>query len=90
MLVPIPSVCLSKLPLSGGFGGDAVCAVSQERELKTFRESAKQELRLLKQETDMLPRERRKEALRSQKDKLDQQHQVTLPASLRQWWLPVS
>ena len=47
----------------------------QERELKTFRDTLKQEVRLLKQETDMLPRDRRKEAFKTRRDRLDSDHQ---------------
>ncbi|XP_071537474.1 serine/threonine-protein kinase 10 isoform X5 [Panulirus ornatus] len=43
----------------------------QERELKAFRESLKTELKLLKQEIDLLPKDRRKEAFRSRKERLD-------------------
>ena len=48
----------------------------QERELKTFRDTLKQEVRLLKQETDMLPRDRRKEAFRTRRERLDSEHQA--------------
>ena len=43
----------------------------QEKELRSFRESLKTELKLLKQEVDLLPKEARKEALRSRKEQLD-------------------
>ncbi|VEN33845.1 unnamed protein product [Callosobruchus maculatus] len=46
----------------------------QERELKLFRESLKQEVRLLKCEIDMLPKERRKQEFKIRKEKLDQEH----------------
>jgi STE20-like kinase len=48
----------------------------QEKELKSFRESLKQELKLLKQEVDLLPKNERKEQLRGRKEILDtdQQH----------------
>ncbi|CAH2007443.1 unnamed protein product [Acanthoscelides obtectus] len=46
----------------------------QERELKLFRESLKQEVRLLKCEIDMLPKERRKQEFKVRKEKLDQEH----------------
>ena len=36
----------------------------------------KQETRLLKQETDMLPRDRRKEAFRTRRERLDADHQA--------------
>lgn len=43
----------------------------QEREIKQFRESLKSEQKLLKQEIDMLPKERRKEEYRIRKEVLD-------------------
>lgn len=47
----------------------------QERELKQFREGLKQELRLLKQEVDLMPKERRKNAFKTRKDKLEAEHE---------------
>ncbi|XP_066139058.1 serine/threonine-protein kinase 10 isoform X2 [Euwallacea fornicatus] len=46
----------------------------QERELKLFREGLKQELRLLKAEVDLLPKERRKQEFKMRKDKMDLDH----------------
>ncbi|CAG9837204.1 unnamed protein product [Diabrotica balteata] len=46
----------------------------QERELKQFRETLKAELRLLKYEIDLLPKERRKNEFKVKKDKLDAEH----------------
>lgn len=46
----------------------------QERELKLFREGLKQELRLLKAEVDLLPKERRKQEFKNRKDKMDADH----------------
>ncbi|KAJ8934384.1 hypothetical protein NQ314_013425 [Rhamnusium bicolor] len=46
----------------------------QERELKIFRDGLKQELRLLKCEIDMLPKERRKTEFKFRKDKMDADH----------------
>ncbi|XP_077298165.1 sterile20-like kinase [Arctopsyche grandis] len=43
----------------------------QEREMKHFRDGLKQEMRLLKQEVELLPKERRKEAFRADKQRLD-------------------
>lgn len=43
----------------------------QERELRQFREGMKNESRLLKQEADLLPKEKRKEVFRVRKEKLD-------------------
>lgn len=47
----------------------------QERELKLFREGLKQELRLLKTEVDMMPKERRKNEFRTRKEKLETEHE---------------
>ncbi|CAG9858528.1 unnamed protein product [Phyllotreta striolata] len=46
----------------------------QERDLKQFRESLKSEMRLLKYEVDMLPKERRKHEFKIRKDKMDAEH----------------
>lgn len=46
----------------------------QERELKNFRESLKSEQKLLKQEIDMLPKEKRKDEFRIRKENLDMIH----------------
>ncbi|KAK3870832.1 hypothetical protein Pcinc_023976 [Petrolisthes cinctipes] len=43
----------------------------QERELKAFREGLKQELKLLKQEVDLLPKDKRKDAFKTRKERLD-------------------
>jgi STE20-like kinase len=43
----------------------------QERELKQFRESMKNESRLLKQEVDLMPKDKRKDMFRVRKEKLD-------------------
>merc|ERR1719342_61262 len=46
----------------------------QEKELKTFRESLKQETKLLKHEVELLPKDRRKEALKMRKEQLEREH----------------
>merc|ERR1711974_397523 len=46
----------------------------QEKELKTFRESLKQETKLLKHEVELLPKDRRKEALKIRKEQLGREH----------------
>ncbi|RZB41606.1 STE20-like serine/threonine-protein kinase [Asbolus verrucosus] len=46
----------------------------QERELKLFRDGLKQELRLLKAEIDLLPKERRKIEFKNRKEKMDVDH----------------
>merc|ERR1719318_1761177 len=46
----------------------------QEKELKGFRESLKQEVKLLKHEVELLPKDRRKEALKMRKDQLEREH----------------
>merc|ERR1712001_118296 len=52
----------------------------QEKELKTFRESLKQEMKLLKQVVDLLPKNERKETLKARKEALegDQNHREQL------------
>lgn len=47
----------------------------QERDLKQFRESLKQELRLLKTEIDMMPKDRRKNEFKTRKEKLESEHE---------------
>ena len=48
--------------------------------MKTFRESLKQEMKLLKQEVDLLPKSERKETLKARKEALegDQNHREQL------------
>ena len=48
----------------------------QEKDLKGFRESLKQEVKLLKHEVELLPKDRRKEELKARKERLDQEHQL--------------
>ena len=43
----------------------------QEKELKTFREGLKQEVKLLKHEIDLLPKDRRKEEFKHRKENLE-------------------
>ncbi|KAL0269444.1 UNVERIFIED_CONTAM: hypothetical protein PYX00_007175 [Menopon gallinae] len=47
----------------------------QERELKQFREGLKQEIRLLKQEIDLMPKDKRKNAFKIQKENLEAEHE---------------
>ncbi|XP_076651424.1 sterile20-like kinase isoform X2 [Halictus rubicundus] len=47
----------------------------QERELKQFRDGLKQELRLLKQEVDLMPKDKRKSAFKIRKEKLEAEHE---------------
>ena len=46
----------------------------QEKELKAFRESLKQEMKLLKHEVELLPKDRRKEAHKARKEQLEAEH----------------
>ncbi|OTF78826.1 hypothetical protein BLA29_013593, partial [Euroglyphus maynei] len=46
----------------------------QERELKNFREALKAEQKLIKQEIDRLPKDKRKDEYRIRKDRLDKIH----------------
>lgn len=47
----------------------------KERDLKEFREGLKTELRLLRQEIDLMPKDKRKSAFRGRKEKLEQEHE---------------
>ncbi|XP_052873307.1 STE20-like serine/threonine-protein kinase [Anopheles cruzii] len=47
----------------------------QERELKLFRDGLKQEIRLLKQEVDLLPKEKRKDEFRNRKTQMEFEHE---------------
>uniref|UniRef100_W4VR62 Putative catalytic domain of ste20-like kinase-like protein serine/threonine kinase n=1 Tax=Corethrella appendiculata TaxID=1370023 RepID=W4VR62_9DIPT len=47
----------------------------QERDLKLFRDSLKQEIRLLKQEVDLLPKEKRKDEFRKRKQIMEYEHE---------------
>ncbi|KAL7048357.1 hypothetical protein ACKWTF_003318 [Chironomus riparius] len=49
--------------------------MEQERELKLFRDALKQELRLLKQEIDLLPKDRRKDEFRKRKTSMEVEHE---------------
>ena len=72
----------------------------QEKELRAFRESLKTELKLLKQEVDLMPKDQRKEALRTRKENLEtdqsdrekaflerlhQTHEVSGPCITQHW-----
>ncbi|XP_064465697.1 STE20-like serine/threonine-protein kinase [Ornithodoros turicata] len=46
----------------------------QERELKTFREGLKNDTKLLKQEVELMPKDKRKDILRVRKEKMDLEH----------------
>ncbi|GBP32649.1 hypothetical protein EVAR_16811_1 [Eumeta japonica] len=46
----------------------------QERDLRHFRDGLKQELRLLKQEVELVPKDRRKEAYKQRRQRLDTEH----------------
>lgn len=56
----------------------------QERELKQFREGLKQELRLLKQEVDLLPKDQRKHQFKTRRDSLENDHEQRVSADLFQ------
>lgn len=47
----------------------------QERDLKHFRDNLKQELRLLKQEIDLLPKDKRKDEFRKRKASMEVEHE---------------
>ncbi|XP_054709305.1 serine/threonine-protein kinase 10-like [Uloborus diversus] len=46
----------------------------QDRELRAFRESLKHELKLLKHEIDLLPKDKRKDTFKERKEQLDVEH----------------
>lgn len=46
----------------------------QDRELRVFRESLKHELKLLKHEIDLLPKDKRKDCYKERKEQLDIEH----------------
>ncbi|CAH1783560.1 unnamed protein product [Owenia fusiformis] len=48
--------------------------MDQERDAKAFRESLKQELKLLKHEIDMLPKEIRRDTMKRKRDEKDAEH----------------
>lgn len=48
----------------------------QEKDLKAFRESLKQELKLLKHEVEIMPKDRRKEELRVRKERMEKEQQI--------------
>ena len=52
----------------------------QERELKQFRDGLKQEIRLLKQEVDLMPKDTRKNTFRVRKEKLETDHEDRVSA----------
>jgi polyhydroxyalkanoate synthesis regulator protein len=47
----------------------------QDREVRMFHETLKQELKLLKQEVEMMPKDQRKDALRRRREEKDIEHQ---------------
>lgn len=56
----------------------------QEKELKGFRESLKQELKLLKHEVELVPKDRRKEELKTRKERMEGEHQLRVRRNTRQ------
>ena len=47
---------------------DLLLIILQERDMRQFREGLKQEMKLLKQEVDMLPKDARKDTFRRRKE----------------------
>ena len=64
------------------------CRAEQEKDLKGFRESLKQEVKLLKHEVELLPKDRRKEELKARKERLDQEHQIRVRLRLNTKYNP--
>lgn len=54
----------------------------QERELKEFREGLKTELRLLRQEIDLMPKDKRKSVFRGRKEKMEVEHEERVSITL--------
>jgi len=50
---------------------DAALPGVQERDLKTFHEGLKQDVKLMKQSVDMLPKDLRKDVLRQRREEKD-------------------
>ncbi|KAK5976879.1 Protein kinase domain-containing protein [Trichostrongylus colubriformis] len=48
----------------------------QERDLRSFKDRLKQEMKIMKQEMDMLPRHQRKDALRMKKDQMEHENHM--------------
>ncbi len=60
----------------------------QEKDLKAFRESLKQEMKLLKHEVELLPKDRRKDELRARKDRLEQEHHIRVREMIAKYLCP--
>jgi len=54
----------------------------QEQELKIFRENLKQEIRLLKQEVDLFPKDKRKDEFKQRRSAMELDHVVVLVLAL--------
>jgi len=63
----------------------------QERDLKTFHEGLKQDVKLMKQSVDMLPKDMRKDVLRQRKEEKDieQAEKVMDGCSTDSWAQPL-
>ncbi|ETN77298.1 hypothetical protein NECAME_03198 [Necator americanus] len=48
----------------------------QEKDLRAFKDRLKQEMKIMKQEMDMLPRQQRKDALRMKKDQMEHENHI--------------
>lgn len=51
-----------------------ICVASKDKDLRSFNESLKQELKLLKQEVDLLPKEVRKDTFQQRKREKEIEH----------------
>ena len=56
----------------------------QEKELKAFRESLKQEMKLLKHEVELLPKDRRKEELKIRKEIMEKEQAMRVSQQCQQ------
>ena len=61
-------------------------SIPQEKDVKQFREGLKQELKLLKQEVDMLPKDQRKDALRRKKEEKEIEQAEKVGIRMVFWW----
>ena len=66
-------------PVNFFIGFDLLDCGRQERELKLFREGLKQEVRLLKQESDLMARDQRKTVFRIKRQQLEAEQVQFVP-----------
>ena len=68
---------------------NSIISTSQERDLKKFREDLKMEVKLLKQEVDLMPKNKRKDTFRIRKEKLEIDQAERVSRHTWEWcWFP--